>query len=376
MKLSVFYSWQSDLPNKTNRSFIHKCLLKALELIYSEHKIISEFVIESDSRDETGTPELASTLFSKIDKCDIFISDISIINKDLPGRKLCNPNVLIELGYASSKIGWEKILCVFNLEYGKIENLPFDIRHRKPIVYKSTENKLTNVLISNIKAIIENHISNKKYFLSVKKEIDLSVQAIMIDLTKLLYFREVPKCYNYNLILHFSKEEIINDLQEKEFLGFQLLKNNDSHINEFIEFYNDQVYLNFLNEKEKNTLAKIILQFKNLAKLLANIEIYEKKKVDEKFALISAHKMNPENPENSYILIEKLKDKESIVLDSGEFKKSQLTLLLHYYKIKENYVQPLVETIGDLSFEINEWVRNSGDYFIFNERLLTTANNA
>lgn len=37
---------------------------------------------------------------------------------------MSNPNVLIELGYASSKLGWDRILCIHNLMYGKIEDLP------------------------------------------------------------------------------------------------------------------------------------------------------------------------------------------------------------------------------------------------------------
>jgi len=169
-----------------------------METIHNNNNSISEWTIESDSRGETGTPELASTIFSKIDQCDIFIADVSIINQDSRNRKVCNPNVLIELGYASSKLGWEKILCVYNLSYGQIEDLPFDIRHRKPLTYRADNKILTKVLNIQIQSIIDNHISNKKYFTSIKREIDLSLQAILIDISKLLFFRDVPKCYDYN----------------------------------------------------------------------------------------------------------------------------------------------------------------------------------
>ena len=59
-------------------------------------------------------------------------------------------------------------------------------------------------------------------------------------------------------------------------------------------------------------MAKIILQFKDLLNLISNIEIYDKGKIEEKFALIDAFKMNKENQEDSYILIEKL-DKQQIM---------------------------------------------------------------
>ena len=96
---------------------------------------------------------MASRIFAKIDQCDIFVADISIINPNIDFRKTSNPNVLIELGYASSKLGWDKILCIHNLMYGKIEDLPFDIRHRKPIAYTPESKTLTKVLFIKYKKL-------------------------------------------------------------------------------------------------------------------------------------------------------------------------------------------------------------------------------
>ena len=33
MKCTIFYSWQSDLPNKDNRSFIENCIEKSIKKI-------------------------------------------------------------------------------------------------------------------------------------------------------------------------------------------------------------------------------------------------------------------------------------------------------------------------------------------------------
>lgn len=75
MKLNIFYSWQSDLSNNKNRGFISNCLSKAAKNIYQKDQSISEYIIESDSRNESGTPDLVTSIFSKIDICDIcFIS--------------------------------------------------------------------------------------------------------------------------------------------------------------------------------------------------------------------------------------------------------------------------------------------------------------
>ena len=101
MKVNIFYSWQSDLPNSKNRNLIEACLRKAIRLLKDEIKEVSEFSIESDSRNDIGTPDLTESIFSKIEKCDILIADISIINVQSNYRRTPIPNVLLEVGYAS-----------------------------------------------------------------------------------------------------------------------------------------------------------------------------------------------------------------------------------------------------------------------------------
>ena len=38
MKVNIFYSWQSDLPNSKNRNLIESCLRKAIRLLKDEIK--------------------------------------------------------------------------------------------------------------------------------------------------------------------------------------------------------------------------------------------------------------------------------------------------------------------------------------------------
>ena len=42
MKVNIFYSWQSDLPNSKNRNLIESCLRKAIRLLKDEIKEVSE----------------------------------------------------------------------------------------------------------------------------------------------------------------------------------------------------------------------------------------------------------------------------------------------------------------------------------------------
>jgi hypothetical protein len=64
---------------------------------------------------------------------------VSIINSSAKGRETPNPNVLLELGYAISQLGWDRILLVENTAFGSPERLPFDLRARRVVSYSSTD---------------------------------------------------------------------------------------------------------------------------------------------------------------------------------------------------------------------------------------------
>jgi hypothetical protein len=135
MKKVVFYSWQSDLPNASNRGFIEKALKKAVKEIADDESIGVEPVIDRDTAGVGGSPEISGTIFEKIAKADVFVVDVSIINKDAKGRKVPNPNVLIELGYAFKALGHNRVILIMNTEFGGLEHLPFDLRTRRVLSY-------------------------------------------------------------------------------------------------------------------------------------------------------------------------------------------------------------------------------------------------
>src|SRR5438876_9492524 len=96
---TLFYSWQSDLPNATNRSLILDALERAAKRIRTDDSVTVEPVLDRDTQNVPGAPDIAHTIFQKIEKAAAFVADVSIINAGI-GRPTPNPNVLIELGYA------------------------------------------------------------------------------------------------------------------------------------------------------------------------------------------------------------------------------------------------------------------------------------
>lgn len=135
--MKIFYSWQSDLPNKTNRGLIQGALEQAARQIQNDESLQVQPVIDRDTLGRPGAPNISEAIFEKITEADIFVADVSIINSDAPlERQTPNPNVLIELGYAIARIGWENIIPVQNLAFGIPTVLPFDLRHRKITCYR------------------------------------------------------------------------------------------------------------------------------------------------------------------------------------------------------------------------------------------------
>ena len=137
MSKTVFYSWQSDTESKFNRSFIKKCLEDAVKILNHNWLLEDAVRIDQDTKGVPGVPDIANTIFIKIELSDVFLADLTIITKSPSGKNIPNPNVLIELGYALKSIGSDNVIIIMNEYFGSPKDgLPFDLSHKRwPIVY-------------------------------------------------------------------------------------------------------------------------------------------------------------------------------------------------------------------------------------------------
>ena len=176
MATTVFYSWQSDHPNKTNRTFIEEALEAALRKISLDCEIQEAqrnepLTLDKDTKGIPGIPPIADVIFDKISVATVFVPDLSFVGSTAEGRLLPNPNVLIEYGWALSTLGRSRIVPVVNVAFGaaNAETLPFDMRHlRHPISYelevdtppekrKEVKANLVADLAKAIKLVIQSH---------------------------------------------------------------------------------------------------------------------------------------------------------------------------------------------------------------------------
>ncbi len=178
MSFTVFYAWQSDCPNKTNRSLIKEAAEKAIAAINADAAIEDRPVLDHDTKDTPGIPDISNTIFQKIDQCGVFLADLSFVGNS-PAREaggkpklMPNSNVMIELGYAMKSVGPERIICVMNTAFGPPEELPFDLRHRRhPVQFclkpedeggTAITKALAKELMTAIQAIIANGALEKE----------------------------------------------------------------------------------------------------------------------------------------------------------------------------------------------------------------------
>ena len=108
-KFYIFFSWQSDVPN--NRFFIDRKIKEAIAKIKGLPGMSGcNITYDHSTQNRSGSPDIISTVHSKINQCDVFIADItpivSIESRDDDKEKLIpNPNVMEESGFALRAIG-------------------------------------------------------------------------------------------------------------------------------------------------------------------------------------------------------------------------------------------------------------------------------
>ncbi|WMJ22424.1 hypothetical protein RBG61_10550 [Paludicola sp. MB14-C6] len=308
----IFYSWQNDLPGKTHRYFLDKCIQLSLMSLEKEANVYMDY--DRDTMGLMGSPDITESIFRKIDKSAMFVCDISIVNSKQDGRMTPNPNVLIELGYAASKLGWERIICLFDVTTGKIEDLPFDLRQKRitPFNPKSPNEKqrIADILSVNIKDLfvqgklfnpLNDYMKGKidKAFLDIGKQLanlmfgTYSLSEGLSHITDLLSL-SYETAYDRLYICEFPAFIVLNTFENTEQELTSLLKNifSSSYFPKEWAYYVLQLldwireYSNFSSERNA--------QFP--------FEPHPSKRYDD-LAVISAKGINPNNPVNAKLVM-------------------------------------------------------------------------
>jgi len=377
MNRTVFFSWQSDLPNNTNRTYIERCLKQAVKNLKKDVEYNLELNVDRATQKEIGTTDIAESIFNKINRACFFIADISIINgKSRKYKKTPNPNVLIELGYAAKTMGWDKIICIFNNKYGTINDLPFDIRNRKILIYNDRDDakiltsKISEILKANYQAMLfSNEILD--YYNS---DIYLSLLRIVIDFSKFVFnYEHTDKTTSQiSRILSIEEEKLNEILTNSVFLGFNLFKDYESCVQEIksqlekiiqIKHFNDYYYVPLVRLIDTlRTYNKELNRRGDLDKLV-EIEIKT-----NGYSILHSNESSIRK-----VLLKNINAKSGVVIDYGDFvRKDHVQNLLTTYKLKPTSIKFYSGFIMSVIKHINDWIDNNGGEFILDETRLET----
>ena len=139
--MKIFWSWQSDHDGSVSRHLIREALELAAASLNDELAVEEperEVSVDHDRKGVPGSPDLAAIILEKIRASDVFVADVTPVGATPknPPKKLMNPNVAIELGYALHSITDRRLIMVMNSAFGSRADLPFDLQHKAgPIFY-------------------------------------------------------------------------------------------------------------------------------------------------------------------------------------------------------------------------------------------------
>src|SRR5260370_41570639 len=102
----IFYSWQTDSPDRTNRRAIRDALRAASSKLEESFSASSLRLIGDEAtRDDPGSPNIPQRIIEKIELSDIFACDVTTTNVASTSlqRKTPNPKVVFELAAAVAR---------------------------------------------------------------------------------------------------------------------------------------------------------------------------------------------------------------------------------------------------------------------------------
>lgn len=370
--MKIFYSWQSDTENSSNRNFIESVIKKTIKRL-NKHDLSYEMNLDRDTKGELGTPDILDTILSKIEDSYFFIGDITFINPKTffsrNSKKTPNPNVLFELGYASKAIGWHKTICFFNSDYGKVDDLPFDLRLRRPLIYSlenkdkaSVRNDLVGILETNLKESISNYPPYEVINIEFKKQIDLSIYKILTDLSKLIN-TEYENSFGYPTIISLLEKPLtaqIEKLLKRKFLGFFIHKNWSSEEKDIKELLDNSLYSNDLSREVIRSIHDIIWALRGMNRY-HNSMTFSETDSSNNYSL----ELKSKEKETVFYELNKSCEHGNLILkDQGEFFKGiNEEHLLKQFEFNTNCLDCTFDQITTLINGMKKWLKLFGGKF-------------
>ncbi|MBC3798413.1 hypothetical protein [Acetobacterium tundrae] len=94
------------------------------------------------------------------------------------------------------------------------------------------------------------------------------------------------------------------------------------------------------------------------------------KQISNEYKVIAGKDLNPTNPPNTYLLLKVIDSEKGQVISGGNFEGIDIALLLNIYSINNEMQNVYANCLYNIISIINDWIRTTGNYFIYNLRHL------
>lgn len=91
MARTIFWSWQSDEPQRETRDIIREALKAAIEQIGAELEEADRPELDHDTKGAPGSPEIVNTILGKIKAASLFVADVTPVAMTRGKKQLASP---------------------------------------------------------------------------------------------------------------------------------------------------------------------------------------------------------------------------------------------------------------------------------------------
>ncbi len=215
MTRTVFYAWQSDSPSGANRGFIREALDRAVQTLNDEGY---EVAVDEGTAGIAGMPDISTEILRKIDQCAVFVADVTLVGSVDEGssssKRLSNPSVMYELGYARNRLGENRLVALVNTVFGRAEDLPFDIKGARVSPYRrhspaedgDTKPKELSILLHGaLKRILDENDHEDSTNTDVDKVSEL--KRMLPDASRVIEVEDLMTSVTENLVSDLNNED-------------------------------------------------------------------------------------------------------------------------------------------------------------------------
>lgn len=221
---------------------------------------------------------------------------------------------------------------------------------------------------------------NKEIFDYAKMQIDREILSIINQLQKIVYplgERDLAPA-GVSKFLSLEKDALKKVLSKNEYLGFQVLKKWDVSEEGLHEILKNSFILKSLENDQVISIISITKSLRYLESIQKGEELYVKtQKEATSYKIVAGKELGKENAKfrDRYLLIRKLDDNKSLVVDFGDFSPRNIDEVLRIFVVDQRHLEIYSGAIFDLIRGILNWVSLTGWEFVIDTKMFRPGHN-